>query len=308
MKKLSFIVLSLALLTTVACNNVGFKKTKSGLMYKIMSKGNPAAVKRGEWLKLHIRQTMRDSLLTETYGNMPVYIQSDSFPAAYDPREVIPMLRAGDSAVVVLMADSIFKRQGGLPEFMKRSDKLVLTLKVLDVYTSDSLKMIDENKEIAEAQAKQSAESEGKKASTIKDIEKYLDSTKTVYQKAPGGTYVVITEPGTGPKCDTGKTAFVLYRGKLFRTGQQFDTNMDGGKQAYPVKVGAASVIKGWDEGLPYFAKGGKGILYVPFFQGYGPQAGPLNTPYANMVFDIEITDVQEGEPAPAPPPPAPKQ
>jgi FKBP-type peptidyl-prolyl cis-trans isomerase FkpA len=65
-------------------------------------------------------------------------------------------------------------------------------------------------------------------------------------------------------------------------------------------------VVKGWEEGLPYFGKGGKGMLYVPFWQGYGA-TGPMNTPYATMVFDIEITDVQSmpAQPAPgaAPPP-----
>src|SRR5919108_4737025 len=147
MKKFSVILLGLALLVIAACNNVGFQKTKSGLMYKIMSANGAAPVKRGEWLKIHLRQSLNDSMMGETYGKMPIYIQSDSMPAMYDPREIIPLLKKGDSAVVVMLGDSIFKRQGGLLEGMKRKDKLILTFKVLDVFTNDSLKMVDETAE-----------------------------------------------------------------------------------------------------------------------------------------------------------------
>ena len=91
MKNIFYVVLCGSLLTMTACNDVGFKKTKSGLMYKIMSEGNNPPSKRGDWLKIHIRQTVHDSLLGESYKQMPIYIQSDSFPAQYDPREVLPL-------------------------------------------------------------------------------------------------------------------------------------------------------------------------------------------------------------------------
>jgi FKBP-type peptidyl-prolyl cis-trans isomerase FkpA len=304
MKNIFYVVLCGSLLTMTACNDVGFKKTKSGLMYKILSDKNNPPSKKGDWLKIHIRQTVHDSLLGESYKQMPIYIQSDSFPAQYDPREVLPMLRKGDSAVVVMFGDSIFRRQGGLPEFMKKEDKIIFTFKVLDLFTSDTAKINDETAEGNKFQKKQEAEMAVKKDSTIKEMEKYFADNNITYQKAPGGTYVVITEPGTGPKCDTGKTAYVLYKGVLFKGTKVFDQNMDGSRPPYPVKVGNDNVISGWHEGLPYFAKGGKGKLYVPFFTGYGPQPGPDNTPYANMVFDIEIADVKDASATPPPPPP----
>jgi FKBP-type peptidyl-prolyl cis-trans isomerase FkpA len=269
-----------------------------------MSEGNPPPTQRGNWLKLHVRQTVHDSLLGQTYGQMPIYLPADSMPAAYDPREILPMLRKGDSAVVVMLGDSIFKKQGGVPEYMKRKDKLLFYFKVVDVFANDSLKMIDENNEMTRFQAIQEKESETKRGEVVKEIEAYLEEKKLNYQKAPGGTYVVITEPGSDPKADTGTTASVKYRGTLFKTDRVFDQNMDGSKQPYPVRIGTATVVKGWEEGLPYFGKGGKGVLYVPFWQGYGAN-GPMNTPYATMVFDIEITDVQpaSAQPAPGQPP-----
>lgn len=300
MKRNAIILVSLALLVFAGCSDVGFKKTKSGLMYKIMSTGDAPQVKRGQWIKLHVKQTVHDSLLTQTYGQLPIYITADSMPAMYDPREILPLLHKGDSAVVVMLADTIFKKQGGLPDFIKRKDKLILTFKVLEVFESDSLKIADETAAMNEFQAKQAVESESKKTEVVKEIEAYLAEKKLNYQKAAGGTYVVVTEPGTQPLADTGTTASVKYRGTLFKTDKVFDQNMDGTKPPYPVRVGTATVVKGWEEGLPYFGKGGKGILFVPFWQGYGA-TGPMNTPYATMVFDIEITDVQPATAAPAP-------
>ncbi len=307
MNRVSFILVSLVLLAITGCNNVGYKRTSSGLMYKIISDEKNPVVKRGDWLKIHLRRTVRDSVLDETYSQAPIYIQSDSFPAAYDPREILPLLRKGDSATVVIFGDSILKRQGNLPPFMRAKDKLLLHFKVVDVFTDDSTKINDETAEMSRAQEKQRAEFETKKTATIKEMEDYFASKKINYQKTKGGTYVVITEQGNGPACDTGKIAHVIYKGTMFKTDRVFDQNMDGSRQPYPVQIGAPTgVIAGWLEGLPYFNKGGKGFLYVPFWQGYGPQPSPMNTPYANMTFEIEIADVTDGaaQPSPAPPPP----
>jgi hypothetical protein len=66
------------------------------------------------------------------------------------------------------------------------------------------------------------------------------------------------------------------------------------------VPIGANAVIKGWDEGLRLFGKGGKGRLLVPSMLGYGPQgSAPVIPQFANLVFDVEITDVTVAPPAP---------
>jgi FKBP-type peptidyl-prolyl cis-trans isomerases 1 len=289
MRKFSVIICGLAILLSTGCSDVGYKKTKSGLRYKIVSTGNPPATKQGQWLKFHVKQSVNDSLMGETYGQMPMYMPVDSVPATYDPREVIPLLRKGDSAVVVMFGDSIIKRQGGLPPFMgSPKDKLIITFKVLDVLESDSAKLVDERAVSKQVQAEQMAAAETKREEVTKDIEAYLAENNIKYEKAPGGTYVVIHDPGTDPKADSGTTARVRYRGTLYKTDKVFDENKNEG---YIVRVGTGSVVRGWEEGLPYFGKGGKGVLYVPFWQGYGPR-GIMNTPYATMVFEIEVADV----------------
>ena len=47
----TYLLISLALLGTVACTNSDFKRTKSGMQYKIFSDGKGSPAKKGQFLK-----------------------------------------------------------------------------------------------------------------------------------------------------------------------------------------------------------------------------------------------------------------
>jgi FKBP-type peptidyl-prolyl cis-trans isomerase len=148
-------------------------------------------------------------------------------------------------------------------------------------------------------------EQDNELARQSKGIQDYfVKNNITTAQKTKNGAYVVVENAGTGPKADTGKQALVMYRGYLLDGGKVFDTNMDSTKghtSPIPVTVGAHGVIPGWEEGLPYFGKGGKGKLFIPAGLGYGPQGSGEIPPNASLIFDIEIVDVKDA------PPPAPQ-
>ena len=98
--------------------------------------------------------------------------------------------------------------------------------------------------------------------------------------------------------------ASVLYRGYTL-DGKVFDANFgEGAKHTdpFPVVLGEHRVIRGWEEGLKLFGKGGKGKLIVPFMLAYGPQgSAPAIPAYATLVFDVQITDVSKPTPQAAP-------
>ncbi len=238
---------------------------------------------------------------------MPSYAQVDSIGPMYHPAEIFSLLRKGDSAVVVMLADTLFKKNpGGLPPFITKKDKIFITFKILDVFAADSLAQKDQMAESTKEQARQqieqqkaAAEGEKLKAPAAKEIEDYLAKNKITTQKTTGGTYVEIKElGGTGMQAAAGKKIAVKYTGKLFPSGTQFESNMDGSRPPYELVLGTGSVIPGWDEGLAYFKKGGKGTLYIPFFQAYGDRPGPGQKPHESLIFDVEVVDVQD---APAP-------
>lgn len=295
MKKTTFLLSALTLLLLgSACKNSGFKKTKSGLLYKIISSGSDPVVKRGDIIKIHFVYKLRDSILSNSYEQMPFYAKVDSIGPIYDPQEIFPLLRKGDSAVVISLADSLQKKKGQLPDYIKPKDKLVLSIKVVDVFTADSIAQKDQMAEMQKAQEKQTRKLESLKGPKAKEIEDYLAKNKIQYQKAPQGTYVEIKDLGNGAQIDSGKHVSIRYTGKVFPSMKVFESNMEAGKPPFDVVVGTHAVIAGWDEGLKYFKKGGKGTLYIPFFLAYGPQQGPGGSQFENLVFDIEVADVSD--------------
>ena len=58
----SYLIVCVALLAA-SCTNSEFKKTKSGLLYKIYSDGKGPVAKKGEFLKANVIEKIRDSVL-----------------------------------------------------------------------------------------------------------------------------------------------------------------------------------------------------------------------------------------------------
>jgi FKBP-type peptidyl-prolyl cis-trans isomerase FkpA len=289
MKTIStYLLISLALLGAVACSNSEFKKTKSGLMYKIFSDGKGSTVKKGEFLKMQLLQKLRDSTLYSTYGGFPFYIPVDSPKPIYSPTEIFMMLRKGDSAVAILLADSLQHKSGGsLPPFMKRKDKIVISFRVLDIFPTQELMLADRK-----------LEADKEKDREVKAVEKYLADSNVNATKTEVGTYVVVKDPGTGPQVDSGKYVYVHYTGRLFPSGKVFESNMTGpGNEPLKFVIGQHQVIQGWEDGLKKFKEGGKGTLYVPAYLAYDQRPGPGHTTFENLIFDVVVDSVKNDAP-----------
>jgi FKBP-type peptidyl-prolyl cis-trans isomerase FkpA len=103
---------------------------------------------------------------------------------------------------------------------------------------------------------------------------------------------------GSGPAAENGSILTVIYTGWLYdesrpdQKGLQFDSNVGG--TPFTFSLGAAQVIRGWDEGLVGVQAGGIRRLVVPPALGYGGvRNGPI-PPNSTLVFDVEITAVED--------------
>lgn len=109
-------------------------------------------------------------------------------------------------------------------------------------------------------------------------------------QTDSGLTYVEIVE-GTGKAAEKGKKVSVHYRGTL-TDGTVFDSSYERG-QPITFTLGVGQVIAGWDEGISLMKEGGKAILTIPAYLGYGDRgAGDVIPPNATLVFDVELLKV----------------
>ena len=313
MKKTTTILLTtLLMVLMVGCSEKGgFKKTRSGLAYKIISDGKGPLVKRGELLKIHFTNKIHDSVIGSTYGTLPTYAPVDSVGPEYNPTEIFPLLRKGDSAIIILEVDTLLKRNPGqMPPSFKRKDKMVLTIRVLEILPTRDAVQQDQLQEMA----KQKQKDDVRKVDEIKEIEQYLAKNNIKAQQTSNGVFYEIQNPGTGPKADSGKIVAINYTGYLM-DGKFFDSNVDSMKQIqkhplgpFEFMAGIQGAIPGMLEGVTVFKEGGKGRIFIPSVLGYGAQGSPpVIKPYQNLMFEIEVTSVKDAPQQQMPPMPMPQ-
>jgi FKBP-type peptidyl-prolyl cis-trans isomerase len=306
--------------TIAGCGNLDYKKTKSGLLYKIISSGNsknPIA-KENNYLKFNVVTKLNDSVIYSSYGKTPGYSKVTAAKEAdYSPVEIFGMLKKGDSAITVSMIDTFMKRgmANQLPPGAKKGDRMIITFKILDVFTNDSAIQKDYNAEMLKDKPRQQKEMQEQMAlrkkqikeirsqqeeewrksgeidKELKDMKSYLASKKITAQQTGSGTFVVIQQQGTGASVTDGDTVAVKYTGRILATDSVFESS------TYTFPLGEAAVIQGWDEGIKLFKVGGKGTIYIPGFLAYGANARPPFKAFEALIFDVELTNARPGAP-----------
>lgn len=286
----------LAALVFTACNEVSYKKTRGGMPYKLFSSSKGKAVDTGNFIRIQVLQKINDSVIFDTYGKLPMYMQVTEQVAPYNVSELWLNLKEGDSLITVQAMDTFIKRNPyGVPPQFKNGDRIYSTFVVEKVYPTEEEFRADEKRIKDEFLAGE-----------VKVVGDYVAKKNINAVKTKSGAYVEIIEPGTGPLIDSGKVAMALYRGTSF-SGKIFDSNMDssfGRSEPVPFTVGISGqpngLTLGFDECMMLLRKGSKARLYIPSMLAYGPQPPtPDIQPFEHLIFDVEVKDVLDKMPAP---------
>ena len=106
----------------------------------------------------------------------------------------------------------------------------------------------------------------------------------------PSGLQYEVIREGNGKKPSATSKVQCHYEGTLI-DGTKFDSSYDRGE---PATFGLNQVIAGWTEGLQLMSEGAKYRFFIPYNLGYGERgAGASIPPYAALVFDVELIEVQ---------------
>ena len=120
----------------------------------------------------------------------------------------------------------------------------------------------------------------------IEEIEKYLTDNGITAQKTESGLYYSVTKVGDGNFPTVQNNVKVNYKGYL--------TNKSVFDNGQNVEFPLANVIKGWQEGIPKFSRGGAGYLFIPSSLGYGSAGAGTSIPGdAVLIFEVDLVDFQ---------------
>ena len=121
-----------------------------------------------------------------------------------------------------------------------------------------------------------------------KSIREYLQKKSLTAQKTESGLYYIITVPGNSQKPDLNSMVTVHYKG-YFLDDAVFESSYSGSAPTFPL----SGVLKGWQEGMQLFGKGGKGTLFIPSRLAYGDSALPGIPANYVLIFDIHLINIE---------------
>jgi len=258
--------------------------TASGYDYQLHVQNNGIRPIIGDEVVYHQLLMKNDSIVRSTYLNfepttavMPAKGDvADPPPPSY---EGLFLMSINDSITLLQLMDSVKNYQR--PRWLKKSDTLKYTLKLLDI----------RRKEIVEAERDSLKGIElimiGQSQQWIKDYQagKLENLTKT-----DSGLSYVIHEEGTGKEAATKKYIQLHYAG--FKMDGSILDNTYSRNQPAPYRVGNKGIL-GWDELLPKLKEGGKATVFVPSALAYGAKGRePKVAPNEDLVFYLEVVKV----------------
>ncbi len=176
-----------------------------------------------------------------------------------------------------------------------RKGKAARKFKAEKVFTAEVVKNELRMKDIKDKEAAARAENEKIKNMSEQEYSAYMyELVKKDYPNAllsPSGLVYVIEKEGGAMKSMPHDSLTVHYRGTFRKDGKQFDSSYDR-NEPMGFHFKDQRMIPGFEEGLTMIGEGGKIKLFIPYYAAYGPNGrGPIPG-YADLIFDLEILDL----------------
>jgi FKBP-type peptidyl-prolyl cis-trans isomerase len=224
------------------------------------------------------------SAMRDAQGKMLIQITESTYKG--DIIDALAQLSLGDSARIVVRADSFFinsVKTPKLPPFVRSNEMLYFNVGVAELMNEKELAQKQ-----AEAEAKEQAEMMTLKEKQITELQKYFAEKGIPAEQDENGLFIAVIDPGLGIPPSSGKTVNVHYTGTLIN-GSKFDSSVDRG-QPFSFALGKGEVIQGWDLGIAKLKPGGKAILGIPSYLGYGSRSmGKAIPANSILIFEVQL-------------------
>jgi len=257
-------------------------------------------VQKGDVVTLNMSYTTEDDsvLFASEPGQPPIQLQADTSQYEGDFMGVFIGMHKGDSASVLVNADSFFVKTAGMPQsptFIDSGSVLKFTIAIKEVQSME------------EMQAVESKKNEAMESDELEILNQYIQDNNITVEPTANGMYFISRKKGSGEQAAAGKKVKVNYEGRLIN-GKYFDTSVEEVAKAqglyderrtyqpFEFTLGQGEVIPGWDEGIAMMKEGGKATLIIPSKLAYGanPRPGGVIKPFNTLIFEVELIEVMD--------------
>lgn len=290
--KLTFVTAMVATLV-YSCNfgdYPGFKKTESGVYYKIYNSDNEdtTQVRTGSVVTMSLSYGIKDSMVFDSRDmDQPVMMSVTEPQYEGDFFEALKLFRQGDSATFILKAGPFFTktvRQPSLPNYATEETDLYFNVVLNKVQTQEQVE--------AERQAK----NEVLRQNEVEYLQKYIQDNNITTPPSNTGVYYLETKKGSGKSPE--KDGYVSVHFTVFLLGQpeKLFSTLDKG-EPIDFKFGSQFENKGFQEAVGQMKEGGKANAIVPSAMAFGEQgAGNIVPPFSTLYYEIELVNVYTAE------------
>lgn len=285
MKKIFGVISALLLLLVMAsCDDdsiySGFKRMENGAYMKFYTKGNSEVMPRlKDEVTIHMSQYFNDSLLFTTVGEKPMTIVLAKADFVGDVVDGLLMMHVGDSARLVMSADSIFTimlRMSEIPEEYA-GKPIYYDLKLLSVKPFETL------------EAEHKALMDSLKAEEEAYLAPLRDDPKNTITESG---IIILEKTGKGRVAKMGE--YVNF--DFTMCSNKGDTIMTFlGDDPVEIQYGDEFIGEGFNEAIGMVPEGGTMRLVIPSalaFDTVGYQ--PYIMPYTPMVVQMKMNSVMD--------------
>jgi FKBP-type peptidyl-prolyl cis-trans isomerase len=271
----------------VSCNSdyPGYKKTDSGIYYKLFTKGNDdtTKVRLGKVVTMNLKYGLIDSTLFDSKEMAsPIVLPVIESQYEGDFYEALQLFSQGDSASFVLKAGPFFTKtfgQPAVPEFMTDETDLYFDVKLAKVQSEEEIE--------AENQARNREQEEQE----LVKLQQYVQNNNITVQPSATGVYYMESKKGSGKAPVTDQYATVHFTVSLLDGMKLFSTVERG--EPIDFKVGSKFENPGFQEAVGKMKEGGKATAIVPSSMAFGAQgAGNIVPPFSTLYYELELVKV----------------
>jgi FKBP-type peptidyl-prolyl cis-trans isomerase FkpA len=278
-----FLLIAIVFLYSCDSEYPGYKKTKSGLYYKIhYSHPDSVLAKPGDILTIKMKYGTKDTVLYNTNDLLEPRVftlrESDYEGDLYGG---FTMLRNGDSASFIVGIDSFFLvtiHAPYIPDYIKDNKEMYFDIKILSIKDKE---IVEKEKQEYLRQLKENED---------KVFEKYLVENNITDEPQESGLYFFEKEKGKGPlivKDDVLFIHFTQWRLDGFKVFSTYDK-----EKPIEATVGMWHNSDAMDEAFSLLRENGKAKFLAKSDLLFGEGGnGDKIPPYTSLLYEVEIID-----------------